>query len=104
MRNSNRLTALRVTRLNRPGRYADGGGLYLQISQWRTKSWLLRFERNGRERQMGLGPIAIVSLADARERAKAARRLILDGHDPIEVRKQSQLAGRIAAAKQATFE
>ena len=61
MRNSNRLTALRVTRLNRPGRYADG--LYLQISQWRTKSWLLRFERNGRERQMGLGPIAIVSLA-----------------------------------------
>jgi integrase len=104
MRNSNRLTALQVTRLNMPGRYADGGGLYLQISQWRTKSWLLRFERNGRERQMGLGPIAIVSLADARERAKAARRLILDGHDPIEERKQSQLAGRIAAAKQATFE
>jgi integrase len=53
---------------------------------------------------MGLGPIAIVSLADARERAKAAQRLILDGHDPIEVRKQSRLAGRTAAAKQATFE
>ena len=100
MRDSNRLSAVKVVRLSRPGRYADGGGLYLQVSKWRTKSWLFRFERAGRERQMGLGPADIVSLSDARERARLARRLILDGHDPIEIHKADRTANRIDAAKQ----
>jgi integrase len=104
MRTSNRLTAVRVARLSRPGRYPDGGGLYLQISKWRTKAWLFRFERDGRERQMGLGSVGIVSLADARERAKAARRLIIDGNDPIEFRKAERTAGRLEAAKSMTFQ
>jgi hypothetical protein len=34
-----------------------GGGLYLQVSKWRTKAWLFRFELDGQERQMGLGPL-----------------------------------------------
>ncbi len=54
-RKSNSLTAIKVAKLNEPGRYADGNGLYLQVSEWRTKAWLFRFERGGRERQMGLG-------------------------------------------------
>ena len=65
MQDSNSLTALKVARLDVPGRYADRNGLCLQISKWLTKSWLFRFERNGRERQMGLGPIHTVSLAEA---------------------------------------
>src|ERR1700737_2295071 len=104
MRESNRLTAVKEARLSRPGRYPDGGGLYFQVSKWRTRSWLFRFERDGRERQMGLGPVHIVTLADARERAKAARRLLLDGHDPIEVRDSERTARRIEAAKAMTFE
>src|SRR5262245_20780042 len=104
MRESNRLTAVKVTRLSRPGRYPDGGGLYLQVSKWRTKAWLFRFERDGRERQMGLGSIGTVSLADARERAKAARQLIIDGHDPIEFRKAERTARRLEAAKTVSFQ
>jgi integrase len=104
MRESNRLTAVKVARLSRPGRYPDGGGLYVQVSKWRTRSWLFRFERDGRERQMGLGPVDVVSLADARERAKSARRLLLDGHDPIEVRHSERTARRIEAARVMTFE
>jgi hypothetical protein len=114
---SNQLTAIQVAKLRAPGRYADGGGLYLQVSKAQrarsgsgaaggndvTKSWLFRFERGGRERQMGLGPITIVSLADARERARAARRLLLDGHDPIEARQRERDALRLAAAKAMTF-
>ena len=40
---SNRLTALKVAKLAKPGRYGDGGGLVLQVSKWRTKAWLFRF-------------------------------------------------------------
>src|SRR5262249_19858332 len=67
-------------------------------------SWIFRFERGGRERHMGLGPIDLVSLKDARERAWAARRLLLDGQDPIETRKSHKNALRLAVAKGITFE
>jgi hypothetical protein len=64
------LTALKVARLKEPGRYADGLGLYLQITLSGVKSWILRYERAGRERWMGLGPLHTVSLKEARERAR----------------------------------
>src|SRR5258707_5743435 len=86
MRNSDRLTAVKVAKISRPGRYGDGGGLVLQVSKWRTKAWLFRFEREGRERQMGLGPVSTLSLAEARERARECRKVLLDGRDPIEIR------------------
>jgi integrase len=104
MPSSSRLTAVKVAKLSSPGRYPDGDGLYLQISKWRTKAWLFRYERTGRERQMGLGPVAIVSLADARERARAARRVILDGGDPIELRASLNAKKAIEAAKGMTFQ
>jgi integrase len=101
--NSNRLTVLNVKRLGRPGRYADGGGLYLQISRWRTKAWIFRFKRDGRERQMGLGPVHTVPLVDARERARQARRLLLDGTDPIIARSELNAQRRLEAARSKTF-
>ena len=103
MSKSNLLTVTKISHLKEPGRYCDGGGLYLQISRWHTKAWIFRFERDGRERHMGLGPTDIVTLADARERARAARLLLLDGHDPIDVRKAKKNALRVAAAKTVTF-
>ena len=42
MRESNRLTAMKVSRIDRPGRYGDGLGLWLQVSKWSTKAWLFR--------------------------------------------------------------
>ena len=58
---SHRLTAKRIARLTKPGRYHDGYGLLLQITKRGSRSWLLRFERGGRERMLGLGPLHTVS-------------------------------------------
>jgi Arm domain-containing DNA-binding protein len=46
MRESNRLTAIKVSKLSKPGRYADGHGLWLQVSKWGPKSWVLRYMRD----------------------------------------------------------
>jgi integrase len=91
-----RLTKLTVERMRRPGRYGDGEGLWLQVAS-NSKSWLLRYQLRGRARYMGLGPVDVVSLAEARELARAARRQLLDGIDPIDHRRrqraEQQLAG-----------
>lgn len=82
-RETNKLSATRVAKLKTPGRYCDGLGLWLQVADGGTKSWLFRYTRHGRARQMGLGALHTVSLAEARERARQARQIILDGEDPI---------------------
>lgn len=78
-----RLTALTVRHLERPGKYPDGGGLYLQVSPSGGKSWIFRYHVNKRERNMGLGPLQFVSLAEAREKARAARVQLYQGEDPL---------------------
>ena len=49
------LSARAVAALTEPGRYAVGHGAYLQISEWRTKSWIFRYVRNGKARHVGMG-------------------------------------------------
>jgi hypothetical protein len=97
----NKLTARGIASATKRGRYGDGGGLFLQVSKWETKSWLFRYERAGRERQMGLGPLHTVTLAQAREMAKDARFCVLQGGDPISERKARTAIARRAAG--ATF-
>ena len=97
-----RLTALKVARAKRPGMYADGGGLYLQITKGGA-SWVYRFMLNGRAREMGLGPVHTITLAEARERATQARKLRLDGVDPIERRRSERAAQRVAGAMAMSF-
>lgn len=103
MAGNNKLSAARVNSLKQPGRYGDGDGLWLQIGPSGTKSWLFRYERDGRERQMGLGPLALVSLAEAREKTHACRKILLDGRDPIEERRATRASARAEAAKGITF-
>lgn len=95
MRHHNRLSALAVGRLKEPGMYADGGGLYLQVSRSGTKSWIFRFALSGREREMGLGPLHTVSLSEARDLALEARKLKLRGIDPIDARNGERSAKRL---------
>ncbi len=97
-----KLTALEVKRMSAPGRYGDGGGLWLQVRDAERKSWLLRFMLNGKAREMGLGPIELVSLAEARQKAIAGRKLLLDGIDPLDQRK-AEKAARVAQAGAFTF-
>jgi hypothetical protein len=93
----NRLSQLEVTNAG-VGMHADGGGLYLQVTKTASgqlnKSWLYRYSVGGRERQMGLGPLTEVKLADARQKAAECRQQRLDGIDPIEARVSARrLAG-----------
>jgi integrase len=99
-----KLTALAVARAKERGTLGDGGGLYLQIARGGTKSWILRYKRDGRTRHLGLGPLAVVSLREARERAINARRLLLDGHDPIEKKRAARDADRLKAIGTISFD
>ena len=98
------LTAKQVEKLSEPGRYGDGGGLYLQVLATGAKTWVFRFMLNGRAREMGLGGAATFSLAEARERARAARQLLADGADPIEAKREDALQRRMADANIITFD
>lgn len=77
----NRLNALAVKRAG-PGRHADGGGLYLEVSKSGARRWLLRVVAEGRRRDIGLGGASYVSLAEAREQAKRLRAVARAGGDP----------------------
>jgi integrase len=99
------LTAKKVERVKAPGRYRDGlvPGLLLQISDSGARSWVLRFMLHGRERMMGLGPVSAFNLKEARDRARAARQLLADGVDPLDMKHQRQAEAKAAAARVLTF-
>lgn len=103
-RSLHKLSATTVAKEKRPGYYGDGGGLWLQVSPAGTKSWVFRFTRNGKTREMGLGAVHTVTLADARERALECRRQLLDEVDPIEARNARKLTAQATAAKLLTFD
>ena len=96
-----KLTAVKVRALTTAGRYGDGKGLWLQVRDAEHRSWLFRFMLNGKARQMGLGAVEDVSLAEARETAEEARRLLRQGIDPIDHRRAGRAAR--AAANALTF-
>jgi integrase len=103
MRESNRLTALKIGKLKRPGLYADGNGLCLQVQPGPTKAWIFRYMLARRPRKMGLGPLALVPLAEAREKALAYRRLLLAGIDPLEARAVERANAAAEALRIITF-
>jgi integrase len=97
------LTARQVSTNKESGLLADGGGLYLQTSASGAKSWIYRYKLGGRRRDMGLGSASTISLAKAREKARAARELVAQGIDPLEERQAERAAKTIADAKVMTF-
>src|SRR3954454_22471713 len=84
---ASKLTARKVETA-KPGKYSDGGNLYLIVSKTGARKWILRFTWRSRPKEMGLGTPATVSLADAREKAATARRKIDQGLNPIDERKR----------------
>jgi integrase len=89
------LTVARAVRERKPGLLNDGGGLYLKNGS----SWIFRYGRGGKKRDHGLGTALDIGLAEARGRAAEARRLRLDGRDPIDEKR----ASRAALAAMITF-
>jgi len=98
-----RLTALKVEKARKPGMYADGGGLYLRVTPEGTKNWVLRFMIDRRPRWMGLGPLALYGLQEARTKALDARRKRHEGMDPIAARRAERARQRLDAAKAVSF-
>ncbi len=76
------------------GRYGDGDGLHLFVSENGRGKWVLRFQMNGARRDMGLGSYPAVSLADARIAAADARKLIAQDIDPLEARAAARKAAK----------
>jgi integrase len=88
----------------KPGMHPDGGGLYLQVTvgpdRALRRSWIYRYALRGKERQMGLGSLIDVGLAEARQKATDARKLKGQGIDPIDARDESRAAAAALNAKQ----
>src|SRR5262245_39242661 len=99
-----RLTAIKVARTRAPGMYADGGSLYLRIAPGGSKQYVFRYIRAGHLHDMGIGPTHTLTLVEARERATEARKLLLDGIDPLASKRTRFAALRAAEAKAMTFQ
>ena len=83
---------------DKPKRLFDGGGMYLEVSPAGGKLWRLKYRFGGKEKRLALGTYPETSLADARERREAARKLLAQGIDPGEQRKAVKAAGEERAA------
>jgi integrase len=104
MRQGNRLSSVAVNAKKKPGYYADGNGLYLQVGASGSKSWILRYSLNKRAREMGLGSIFDWSLSEVREQARKYRQMLDEGIDPIKHRQAERDRNLLATAQHRTFE
>jgi integrase len=104
-RKARELSPLEVRRLVEPGRWSVGGvdGLALQVTASGARSWVLRLSLAGRQREMGLGSFPSVTLAEAREKARANRALVQSGDDPIARRTAAISAAAAERSRQQTF-
>ncbi len=85
------LTSVQIRSLKTPGRYADGHGLYLVVDPTGSKRWILRIVIQGQRRDIGFGGVGLVSLAEAREKALAYRKIARNGGDPIADKRKAKV-------------
>ncbi|MDF2792263.1 MAG: Phage integrase family [Pseudomonas orientalis] len=78
-----------IEKITVPGVYSDKNGLSLKVRPTGTKSWILRYQFNGKRHDIGLGSFPEISLADARKSTMEYRVLINKGIDPLEQRKEA---------------
>lgn len=99
------LSAVQVRQLKTAGRYVDGNGLYLVVDPSGAKRWVLRTVVMGRRRDIGLGGLSLVPLAEAREKALAYRKLAREGGDPLANKRKAEISTpTFAVAAERVFE
>lgn len=86
-----------------PGKHCDGGGLYLIVDQTGARRWQAHFTAGGRRREMGLGGVQGLSLADAREKMREIKSQIASGIDPIADKEAKKAAATQAKIEGQTF-
>jgi integrase len=102
-REHKRLDAAHLGKL-KPGRYADGRGLYLRVLPNETRFWVFRYtDQAGSVREKGLGSYEVVTLKKARAQADGLRVAVHEGADPINDKRTARHAAKLAAAKLLTF-
>lgn len=93
-----------VKGLSEPGRYSDGGGLYLMIRKSGLKTWMFRYTMEGRTRDMGMGTVCSLHDIDvARNTASEARVSVKEGRDPLRQKAVVKKAVKLDDAKLQTF-
>ena len=92
-----KLTAAAI-KAAKPGKLADGGGLFLLTKDTGAKLWRMKYRHDGRERLLSFGQYPEVSLAEARRRRDEARAVIRDGGDPAADKRAKRAADKLAAA------
>jgi len=105
------LTPVKVNSIKEAGRHADGNGLYLVVDPSGARRWILRTVVRGRRRDIGLGSVRLVKLADARLKAAQLRHLARSGGDPLAERRRErrkmltfkEAATKVHEAHAATF-
>jgi hypothetical protein len=100
------LTAREVANLKEPGTERASRNPYVQMEAGAggiNKSWLFRYMRDGVPHWHGLGSLDLVTLAEARDKALACRKMLLDGIDPIEAHRSERMKARLEAARSLTF-
>ena len=94
-----KLTAAFVRSVHEPGLYWDEHGLVLRVKPSGYKQWIQRLFIHGKRRELGLGPVRLVTLAEARDAALANGKVARAGGDPRAPRRRSVPTFERAAAK-----
>jgi len=99
-------SARSVETVTKTGYHRCDRGLYLQVSRTGTKSWIFRYKSpvTSKQREMGIGSLEVVSLAEARKIAVETRLQLLKGIDPINERKRIKQFNLLKQARTMTFE
>lgn len=99
-----KLNTKKLRELTEPGRYADGGGLYLHIREGGSRQWVLRTTVHGKRKDIGIGSVSIVTLAEARDAAHAMRKAARQGIDPLHERQKNKAIPTYREAAQHVWE
>ena len=101
-----KLKPLDIQREEKPGKYADGNGLYLIVTGPTSKNWSYRYWFKGKERWLGLGSFKDVSLKEARLARDAARLRVRAGVDLVQEKRRAreEQKAAVSAEKARTFE
>ena len=82
-----KLTDIQIRNLTEPGKYADGFGLYLELSKTGSKYWRMKYRYGGKEKRLAFGVYPAITLKDARAQGTSARQVLQGGDDPGALRK-----------------